>query len=116
VTYSKIRQLFYWSGMKKAVYDYVQACVTCQQAKLDRAKYPGLLHPLPIPPQAWHTISLDFTKGLPRSVQSNCTLVVIDKFSNYGNLIPLLHPFTAIKVAKLFLDHIYKLFSNICFS
>jgi hypothetical protein len=108
-TYSKLKSLFYWPSMKAAVREYVQSCAICQQAKPDRARYPGLLQPLAVPPQAWHTISLDFIEGLPRSLQSNCILVVVDKFSKYGHFIPLLHPFTASKVAKVFLDNVYKL-------
>jgi hypothetical protein len=91
-TYSKLKSLFYWPGMKAVVREYVQSCAICQQAI-----------------QAWHTISLDFIEGLPRSLQSNCILIVVDKFSKYGHFIPLLHPFTASKVAKVFLDNEYKL-------
>jgi hypothetical protein len=36
-------------------------------------------------------------------------MVVVDKWSKYAHFLPLAHPFTASKVAKLFLDHIYKL-------
>jgi hypothetical protein len=54
-------------------------------------------------------VSLDFIEGLPKSMHANCILVVVDKFSKYGHFIPLLHPFTAAKVARIFLDNIYKL-------
>jgi hypothetical protein len=95
--------------MHSIVHSYVQSCAVCQQAKPDRSKYPGLLQPLPVPSQAWHTISLDFVEDLPRSGHANSILVVIDKFSKYGHFLPLLHSFTASKVAKLFLDNVYKL-------
>jgi hypothetical protein len=95
--------------MKVAVKSYVQSCTMCQQAKPDRARYPGLLQPLPVPPHAWHSVTLDFIEGLPRSGQHNCILVVVDRFSKYGHFLPLQHPFTASKVAKVFLDNIYKL-------
>jgi hypothetical protein len=108
-TYSKIKQLFYWTGMKSAIYDYVQSCSIFQQAKADRARYPGLLQPLAVPTQAWHTVSLDFIEGLPRSAHANCILVVIDMFSKYSHFIPLLYPFTAPKVAQFFLDQVYRL-------
>lgn len=52
-TYSRLKQLFYWPGMKYDVRAYVQACSICQQAKPKRVEYPGILQPLPVlPPQA----------------------------------------------------------------
>lgn len=95
--------------MKAAVHQFVQSCLTCQQAKPDRTKLPGLLQPLEVPPSAWHTISMDFVEGLPKSGAANCILVVMDEFTKYGHFIPLQHPFTAITVAKVFMQHVYKL-------
>jgi hypothetical protein len=69
----------------------------------------GPLQPLLVPTQAWQIVSLDFIEGLPTSDHYNAILVVIDKFSKYGHFIPLHHPFTATQIAKLFLDHVYKL-------
>jgi hypothetical protein len=37
----------------------------------------------------------------------NCILVVVDKFSKYNHFLALAHPFTAIKVARLFLDQVF---------
>ncbi|WVZ83842.1 hypothetical protein U9M48_030940 [Paspalum notatum var. saurae] len=87
VTYKRLKQLFAWQGMKKAVHEFVTSCTICQQAKPDRSKLPGL----------------------PRSGGFNCIMVVIDSFTKYGHFLPLGHPFTAASVAKLFHDHIYKL-------
>jgi ribosomal protein L21E len=70
---------------------------------------PGLLNPLPVPVEAWSTISLDFVEGLPKSGAYNCILVVIDKFTKYGHFIPLSHPYTALTVAQKFVDTIYRL-------
>jgi hypothetical protein len=95
--------------MKRDIHRYVQSCNTCQQAKSDRARYPSLLNPLPVPPQAWHSVSMDFTEGLPKSRSVDCILVVVDRFSKYSHFLPLAHPFTEAKVAKLFLDNVYKL-------
>jgi hypothetical protein len=43
VTYSRMKKLFYWRGLKLTVKSFVAACAICIQAKPDRARYPGLL-------------------------------------------------------------------------
>lgn len=108
-TYMRIKRLFAWPGLKKQVQEYVNQCSICQQAKPEHVKYPGLLQPLPVPEYAWQIVSLDFIEGLPSSKQYDCILVVVDKFSKYAHFIALAHPFTAMKVALLYMDNIYKL-------
>lgn len=107
-TYKRIQGLFAWPKMKESVHRFVQQCTTCQQAKIEHTKLPGLLQPLPVPSQAWEVISMDFVEGLPPSDRYNAVLVVIDKFSKYGHFIPIHHPYTALQIAKVFLDHVYK--------
>lgn len=109
VTLRKLKQYFAWKGMKSSVHAFVSACGVCKQAKPDRAKYPGLLQPLPIPEGAWHTISLDFVEGLPKSSSMDVILVAVDKFSKYIHFLALSHPFSAFSLAHLFMMHIYKL-------
>lgn len=58
VTYARIHQLFFWPNMKAVIKEWVQSCQTCNQAKPDRQKYPGLLQPLPIPAHAWQTVTM----------------------------------------------------------
>jgi hypothetical protein len=106
-TYHKVKQLFSWPNMKQDVTNYASQCVTCQRAKSEHNKLPGKLQPLPIPPEAWHTVGLDFIEGLPVSGKFDTILVVVDKFTKFGHFIPLKHPFTAATVAQLFLDNIY---------
>lgn len=109
VTYSRLKQYFYWPSMKSSVQQFVHACTVCQQAKPDRARYPGLLQPLPVPDSAWQMDSLDFVEGLPRSGSFNSILVVVDKYSKFAHFVPLRHPFTTLSVAKAYLDNVYKL-------
>jgi hypothetical protein len=52
---------------------------------------------------------MDFIEGLLKSGATDCILVVVDRFSKYGHFLALSHPFTAPKVAKLFLDQVYRL-------
>jgi hypothetical protein len=62
VTYRKLNQFFAWKGMKGAVHDYVQACMVCQQAKIERVKSPGLLQPLLVPTESWQIITMDLLR------------------------------------------------------
>lgn len=109
VTYQRLKCLFAWTGLKKQVWQYVQACDICQRAKPERSPYPGKLQPLPIPQGAWELITMDFIEGLPTSFHYNCILVIVDKFSKYSHFIPVRHPYTAKKIAELFLHRYYKL-------
>jgi hypothetical protein len=108
-TYMRIKALFFWPRMKQTIADYVQACQVCQQAKVEHVKFPGLLQPLPVPSQAWEVVSMDFVEGLPKSGTFDVILVVIDKFSKYGHFLPLSHPYTALTVAQLYFNNIYKI-------
>lgn len=76
---------------------------------MEQCKLPGLLQPLPVPPQAWHTVSMDFIKGLPKSKTFDTILVVIDKFSKYAHFVALHHPYMAQSIAQLYMNNIYKL-------
>lgn len=103
-TIKRIQSLFAWPGLKKQVEEFVKSCPTCQQAKPERVRYPGLLQPLATP--ARQMVSLDFVDGLPSSKGYTCILVVVDLCSHF---VALKHPFSALSMAKLFMQHIYKL-------
>lgn len=98
-----------WKGLKDTVKQFVQTCLTYQQAKTERVSPAGLLQPLPIPKRPWTVISLDFIEGLPLSSGYDVILVVVDKFSKYGHFIPLKLPYSALTVPTTFMQHIFHL-------
>jgi hypothetical protein len=103
-TYQRIKQLYFWPGLKLAVENYVKQCQICQQAKSMHTKPAGLLQPLPPPTKPWQEITLDFIEGLPTSEGANSILVVVDRLTKYAHFLPLHHPYTAQSVSKLFVD------------
>jgi hypothetical protein len=66
-------------------------------------------------------VSLDFVEGLPISHGYNYILVVVDLFTKYSHFLALnlftkyshflalKYPFSALSIAKIFMQHIYKL-------
>lgn len=106
----KIAKVIYWKGTKKNVREFIKEYQVCQCNKYDATASPSLLQPLPIPNFVWSDISLDFLEDLPKSQGKDSILVVMDRLSKYAHFIPLAHPFTAIPVAQLFLDNVYRLY------
>ncbi|GJV37156.1 retrotransposon-related protein [Tanacetum coccineum] len=95
--------------MSKDVKSFVRKCDVCQRNKPNLEAYPGALQPLPIPTRVWQDVSMDFVDGLPTSQGKTIILVIVDRLTKYAHFMALSHPYTAMQVAQLFLDHVYKL-------
>jgi hypothetical protein len=95
--------------MKTNVDTYVKQCSIYQQMKHSHEHPAGLLQPLPIPAGVWQKISMDFVEGLPKSNGYSVILVVMDRLTKFAHFIPLRHPYIAVTVAQLFMDHIMTL-------
>ncbi|GJY55317.1 retrotransposon-related protein [Tanacetum coccineum] len=54
-------------------------------------------------------ISMDFIDRLPMSSGKTVIMVVVGRLSKYAHFIPMSHPYSAIQVAQLFMDNVYKL-------
>ena len=50
---------------------------------------------------------MDFIDGLPQSGSVNCILVIVDKLTKFAHFLPLAHPYTASKVALLYMNKVY---------
>ena len=113
-TYHKVKSLFARPKMKQRIKEYISKCELCAQAKPKHCKLPNLLQPLPIPSHAWHTISLDFIEGLPKSKNVDTILAIIDKLTKYAHFIPLAHPYTTLTIAQTCLQHLQATWPPIC--
>jgi hypothetical protein len=96
-------------GMKDDIKNFIKEYDICQRNKNETIHLAGLLQPLPIPTKVWADISLDFIEGLPLSNGFNVILVVVDKLSKYAHFILVVHPYTATKIAQIFIANIFKL-------
>ena len=108
-SYHRLKQDFFWHGMKSDLKIHIKECDVCQQMKSKTCHPAGLLQPLPIPDKPWSAVSMDFIDGLPRSQRMDVIMVVVDRLTKYVHFIALSHPYSAAKVAHLFAQHVFKL-------
>ena len=52
---------------------------------------------------------MDFVEGLPKSHLKSVVFVVVDRLTKYTHFMALSHPYTATKVANLYLHFVFKL-------
>lgn len=95
--------------MTREVRALIRECDAYKNCKYNREPPPGLLQPLLIHDDMWQEVSMNFIKGLPRSLGNSVIMVVVDRFSKYAHFTVLQHPFTAAIVAYAYIDNIYKL-------
>lgn len=107
-TLYKLKDVFYWSKIKDNIKQFIKECDICQKNKMVNLVPAGLLHPLPIPEQVWLVVSMDFI-GLLKSNGKSVIMVVVDRLHKYTHFLPLSHPYSAVHVAKIFYDNIFKL-------
>eukprot|EP00253_Pinus_taeda_P014513 PITA_14513 len=107
--YADTKKLFFWSGMKRDITQFVAKCLECQQVKADHCHLAGLLQPHDIPMSKWETISMDFITGLLLTSQRhNAILVVVDKLTKSAHFIPVRDTYDVADVARVFISEIIR--------
>jgi Integrase zinc binding domain len=99
---------YYWSRMSPYINEYLRSCDVCARNKAPRHKPHGTLHPLPIPPAAWSSVSMDFIVELPESNGFNAILVCVDHFTKMAHFRPTTTNVTSEDTAELYLRYVFK--------
>src|SRR5215510_10997257 len=94
--------------MQQDITDYVTSCDVCQHTKSRNIKEGGLLQPIEIPSRPWEIITMDFIVQLPSTYRTHfdSIFVVVDKLTKMAHFLPMKANYTAIQVAKIFIDGI----------
>ncbi|XP_077964207.1 uncharacterized protein LOC144411428 [Gasterosteus aculeatus] len=88
-TYDRVRERFYWPGVKKAVQDYCQICPQCQKTA-PKVNYQNPLIPLPIIDIPFQRVAMDIVGPLPKSSRGHrFILVIMDYATRYPEAVPL---------------------------
>ncbi|XP_072989455.1 uncharacterized protein [Typha latifolia] len=107
--YKRLSQSCTSTGMKKDVQACVKACEVCEREKTESTKPVGLLQPLPIPMKVWEDVAMDFIDGLSKDKRHYVILIVVDHLSKYAHFSALAHPYTAKKVAEVYVRDMAKM-------
>ncbi len=80
-TFEILSRHYFCLGLAQLVRRFVRNCKKCSRSKASNEKYNGLLHPLPLPLEAWKEVALDFVTGLPQVGDYNAICVIIDRLT-----------------------------------
>ena len=102
-TLELVSQNYWWSQMSRYIGRYVSTCDMCLQTKSFRCPPTGELHPLPILPAPWDTISVDFIVKLPESVGHNSIMVIVNSVTKHAHFVSTVTTISAAGSVHLFL-------------
>jgi len=106
-TYQLVCRDYSWLGMQEFIKDYVKTCSVCMRNKPKRHKPYRLLKQLPIPPQLWESISMDFIEQLPESQGFTDILVVVDRLTKQAIFTPTQRSIDATGLAEDFVRNVF---------
>lgn len=108
-SYDEIRRYFYWPRLARDVKLYIKSCDPCQRNKPVLKPPMGLFQPLAIPPQRWHTVSMDFIVKLPKTSRGfDAITVFVDKLSKQVHFCPSRTTDSATDVARLYFQEVFR--------
>nr|GEZ95671.1 putative reverse transcriptase domain, ribonuclease H-like domain, aspartic peptidase domain protein [Tanacetum cinerariifolium] len=112
--YQDMKKLYWWPNMKVDIATYVSKCLTCAKVKVEYQRPSGLLVQPAIPVWKWDNITMDFVTKLPKSSQGLDTIwVIIDRLTKSAHFLPIRENNPLDKLARLYLDRIKALGTNL---
>nr|GFB08372.1 reverse transcriptase domain-containing protein [Tanacetum cinerariifolium] len=112
--YQDTKKLYWWPNMKADISTYVSKCLTCAKVKAEHQRPLGLLVQPAIPVWKWDNITMDFVTKLPKSSQGLDTILVIrDRLTKSARFLPIRENDPLDKLARLYLDRIKALGTNL---
>ncbi|GJS20326.1 putative reverse transcriptase domain-containing protein [Tanacetum coccineum] len=105
--YYDLRDLYWWSGMKRDVAEYVSRCLTCSKIKAEHQKPSGLLQQPEIPEWKWEKITMDLVTKLPRSSSGyDAIWVIVDRLTKSAHFLPIREDYKTEKLARIYINEI----------
>jgi len=108
--YHDLKKLFWWSGLKRDVAQFVYSCLVCQKSKVEHQKPAGMMVSLDVPEWKWDSISMDFVTSLPNTPRGNDAIwVIVDRLTKSAHFLPINITFPVAQLAEIYIRDIVKL-------
>ena len=108
--YRDLRCQYYWSEMKRHIWDFVRRCLICQQVKAVHQRTTGLLQPLEVAEWKWEHVTMDFVTHLPRTSRRHETVwVIVDRLTKSAHFLAVRMTFTLEEFCGLYMREIVRL-------
>ncbi|GJZ68247.1 putative reverse transcriptase domain-containing protein [Tanacetum coccineum] len=105
--YHDLRDMYWWSGMKRDIATYVSKCLTCLKVKAEHQRHSGLLQQPEIPEWKWDKITMDFITKLPKTKSGHDTIwVIVDRLTKSAYFLATREDYSTDRLAKLYIDEI----------
>jgi transposase InsO family protein len=107
-TLQRIREHYYWPGMRAEVKLWCHTCITCRRKKGHRRQHAPLqLHSVGVP---WERVGVDLAGPFTRTDRGNrYLLVVVDYFTRWPEAIPIASTHAEV-VARALVEHVFSRF------
>ncbi|KAG8499252.1 hypothetical protein CXB51_005763 [Gossypium anomalum] len=108
--YNDLKKMYWWSGMKRDISEFVSKCLICQQVKAEHQVPSGLLQPIMVPEWKWDRITMDFVLGLPLTPgKKDAIWVIVDRLTKSAHFILVRTDYSLNKLAELYIREIVRL-------
>ncbi|GKE47282.1 putative reverse transcriptase domain-containing protein, partial [Tanacetum coccineum] len=88
--YYDLRDMYWWSRMKKDIAIYVSRCLTCLKVKAKHQRLSGLLQQPEISEWKWERIAMDFVTKLPKTSSGHDAIwVIVDWLTKSAHFLPM---------------------------
>ncbi|KAG8485968.1 hypothetical protein CXB51_019316 [Gossypium anomalum] len=108
--YNDLKKMYWWSGMKRDISEFVLKCLICQQVKAKHQVPSGLLQLIMVHEWKWDRITMDFVLGLPLTPgKKDAIWVIVDRLTKSAHFIPVRMDYSLNKLAELYVREIVRL-------
>ena len=89
-TYHRVRERYFWPGIKEDISEYVRTCEECQKRKLVRVKTRQPMKISTTPSRAFEVLEMDIVGRLPVAVSGNKYILTLQcNLTKYSDTLPI---------------------------